>query len=100
MILVAIDWREMTRNTLRGFCRVQMPAGIVLHDVAIHMRDGRSWASPPGRPVIGQDGMQRREAGGKAQFAPTITFASRADADQFSAAVIDAVRKAFPKALP
>ena len=99
MIAMLDDWRPLAKNTLRGFARVRLPEGIVLHDVAVHVRDGKAWASPPGRPAVGRDGVQLRDAAGKASFTPTITFNCRADADAFSAAIVGAVRARHPEAL-
>ncbi len=99
MIVILGDWRPLAKNTLRGFARVRLPEGMVLHDCAVHVRDGRAWASPPGRPMIGRDGAQMRDAAGKPTFSPTLTFVSRADADAFSAAIIDAVRANHPEVL-
>jgi hypothetical protein len=90
------EFRPLERNTLRGFARVRLPAGLILHDVAVHIHDGKPWASPPGRPMIGRDGTQMRDAAGKMQFNPVLTFAGRADQDAFSAAVIEAMRAAHP----
>ncbi len=99
MIATLDDWRPLVRNTLRGFARVRLPERIVLHDCAVHMREGKAWASPPGRPTVGRGGTQMRDATGKPSFTPAISFTSRADADAFSAAVIDAVRTKHPEAL-
>jgi hypothetical protein len=85
------DFRSLVRNTLRGFARVRLPEGIILHDVSIHISDGKPWASPPGRPMVGRDGRQLKDATGKPQFSPTLTFTSRADRDAFSNAIIEAV---------
>jgi hypothetical protein len=93
------DFRSLVRNTLRGFARVRLPEGIILHDVAIHIRDGKPWAAPPGRPVVARDGRQLKDAAGKPQFSPTLTFTSRADQDAFSNTVIEALRRTHPEAL-
>ena len=71
------EFREMRRNTLLGFARVRLPSGLILHDVAVHQKEGRAWASPPGRPALGKDGTQLQRDG-KAVFNPTVTFANRA----------------------
>lgn len=100
MKIVLEEFRPVERNTLRGFARLTVPElGMVLHDVAVHARDGRAWASPPGRPMVGRDGVQMRDAAGKPQFAPTLGFTSRADQDGFSAAVVAVVRARHPEAV-
>ena len=97
--VVIEEFRAVTRNTLRGFARVRLPSGMVIHDVAIHLKDGRAWASPPGRPMIGRDGTQMRDRDGKVQFAPVITFSDRVTHDRFSDAVLAALRSSRPEAL-
>ena len=100
MIVLVDDFRPIERNTLRGFARVTLPElGLIVHDVAIHVREAKAWASPPSRPMLGRDGTQLRDPAGKVQFAPTISFTSRGDQDAFSQAVLDAVRAARPEAL-
>jgi hypothetical protein len=44
--VVVEDVKPLTRNTLRGFARVRMPSGLIFHDVSIHEKDGKAWASP------------------------------------------------------
>ena len=44
--IVIEEFVVVTKNTLRGFARVRLPSGLVLHDVAIHQRDGNSSARP------------------------------------------------------
>ncbi len=100
MLIHLDDFHQMERNTLRGFARVTLPElGLIVHDVAIHVREAKAWASPPGRPMLGRDGTQLPDAAGKAQFAPTISFANRGDQDTFSQAVLDAVWAAPLEAL-
>lgn len=99
MLVQIEDFRPMLRNTLRGFARVRLPEGLVLHDVAVHARDAKTWASPPGRPMVGRDGQQMKDAAGKLQFVPTLSFTTRADQDAFSTAIVTAVRAAHPEVL-
>lgn len=99
MIVVVDNWRPLVRNTLRGFATVQLPEGLVLHDVAVHIRDGKTWALPSGRPMIGRDGAVLKDAAGKAQYTPTLTFVGRGDQEAFSAAIVDAVRASYPEAM-
>lgn len=98
MIVTLSDWRPLARNTLRGFATVRLPAGIVLHDCAVHVRGGKAWASPPSRPMMGGDGKQKQDAAGKVQFSPILTFVSRADQDAFSTAIVAAVTMVHPEA--
>ncbi len=100
MLVHLNDFRPMGRNTLHGFARVTLPElELTVHDVAIHVREAKAWASPPGRPMLGRDGTQLRDAAGKPQFTPTISFTSRGDQDAFNGAIVDAVRAAHPEVM-
>lgn len=93
------EFKPLLRNTLRGFVRVQLASGMVLHDVAIHQSNGSAWASPASKPRIGRDGAVIRDSAGKTQYDAVVTFASRELRDRFSSAVIEALRSAHPEAL-
>ena len=97
--LVVEDWKPVGRNTLLGFCRVRLPSGMVLHDVAVHMKNNRLWATPSSKPRLGRDGLQMRDADGKTLWTPIVSFETKALSDWFSAQVIEALRREFPNAL-
>ena len=98
-VVVIEEFRALTKNTLRGFARVRLPSGMNLHDVAIHLRDDKSWVSPAGRPAIGRDGTQMRGADNKPLYNQCVSFADKATADKFSAVVVAALRVSHPEAL-
>ncbi len=87
------------RHTLRGFCRIRMPSGMVLHDVAIHQKgEAAAWAAPASKPQLDRDGNVKRAGDGKIQYVPIVAFASRELRDKFSKQVIEAVRRTHPEA--
>jgi hypothetical protein len=92
-------WRPMHRATLRGFADIELPSGLVLHDVAIFAGRNGPWASLPSKPVLDQDGRHRINIAGKPQYAPVAEWRSRELADRFSADVTELVRAAHPDAL-
>jgi hypothetical protein len=91
------DWKPLERNTLRGFCTVSLPSGLILHDAAVHSRDDSWWVSPASRPQIGRDGTVLKDDAGKVKYVPVVSFQSKAVRDRFSAGVIDALRLAHPE---
>jgi hypothetical protein len=93
------EFVAVARNTLRGFARVRLPSGMVLHDVAVHQKGARAWASPAAKPMIGRDGAVMRDADGKVQYAPVVSFASRERRDRFSSQVVEALHASPPEAL-
>jgi hypothetical protein len=99
--LIVEDWKAIGRNTLLGFCRVRLPSGMILHDVAVHMKSGKFWATPAGKPRLGRDGLQMTDpATGKLLWLPIVAFETKQIGDRFSTQVIEALRRAFPTALP
>lgn len=91
---------KVERNTLRGFAKVRTPSGIIFHDVAIHHQADAAWAAPASKPLLNCDGQHMKDASGKAQWAPIVSFISKELRDKFSAAVIDALRISHPDVLP
>jgi hypothetical protein len=51
------------------------------------------------RAIIDPDGTQMKEANGKLQWSPVVSFASREGADPWSDAVLAALRLSHPYAL-
>jgi hypothetical protein len=49
--------------------------------------------------MLGRDGTVMRDAAGKIQYAPVVSFVSRELRDRISAQVVDALRQAYPEAL-
>jgi hypothetical protein len=94
------DFRALRRNSLRGFVRVKLPSGMVLHDVAIHAgSDNKAWAAPSSKPMIDREGHVLRDTEGKIRYVPVVAFASKEDRDRFSGVVVAAVLEAHPEAL-
>lgn len=96
--VVVEEFVPLVKNSLRGFCRIKLTSGMVLHDVAIHEKGGTAWALPSSKPMIDRDGAAKRDVNGKIQYSPVVSFASRELRDRFNTAVIDAVRRVHPEA--
>jgi hypothetical protein len=90
------EWRPCFKNTLRGFCVVELPSGLIVRDVSIHEKAGKWWACLPAKPQIGSDDKVIRNHGGKVQYAAVISWRDRDLSDRFSAAVVDLVRSQHP----
>jgi hypothetical protein len=93
------EFTPVIEKTLVGLVRVQLPSGLILHDVAIHKCNGTAWAIAPNKPMLDRNGVQVKNATGKPLCVPIVAFASPELRDRFSAAVIDAVRAAHPRVL-
>ena len=93
------NWKPLSRNTMRGFVTVSHPSGLVIHEVIVHTNNGTSLASPPARPMIGNDGTPLREPNGKLRYQRIVSFVGKPVGHQWSDAVIAALRLAYPEAL-
>ena len=78
-----LEVKPLRRNTLRGFCVVELPSGLIVRDVSIHTRGGRCWASLPAKPQIDQDGRQRCSSDGKPLYTAILEWRSRELSDRF-----------------
>jgi len=96
---VVESFTPMAKNTLIGFATVRTPSGMVFHDVGVHRQGGSMWASPASKPMLSRDGMQMRDAAGKARWSPIVSFADKRTRDRWSAGVIEALRQQYPEAL-
>ena len=94
------EFKQLRKGSLLGFARIEMPSGMILHDVTILTGEHGPWASPPSKPMIGRDGVAIKDAAGKTRYSPLIEFASREARERFSTAVIEAMRAAHPEAMP
>jgi hypothetical protein len=98
-VLQVEDFVSVRRNSLRGFCRVTLPSGMILDDVAIHVGETRAWAMPPSKPMLKRDGVTLRGSDQKIRYTPVVSFVTKEQRDRFPDAVIQGVRVAFPNAL-
>ena len=87
------------KNTLRGFAMIKIEEPhLFVHDVAVHTKNGQTWAQLPSRPWV-KDGHTVVDGDGKPKFFPVLEFDNAAVRDAFSAAVIKALLEHEPRAL-
>lgn len=91
--IIVSDWKPVERNSLRGFCMVSLPSGLILHDVSVYCKDSRWWASPASKPMLDRDGKAMRGEDWKIKYLPIVSFASKEIRDRFSEQVIEALRQ-------
>src|SRR5215831_15646462 len=86
-----IGWRQFCRNTLRGFCAIQIvELRMTMREVAVHEQNGKTWAQPPARPWV-KGGQLVTDENGKVQYSPLFEFDSGAVRNAFSEAVVNAL---------
>jgi hypothetical protein len=93
------DFKTVQAGALRGVFDLTLPSGLVLRGCGLFAKDGRTWAAPPSRQMVGRDGTVLRNADGKARYEACVSFVDRAPADRWSASVIEAVRASHPETL-
>ena len=86
-----IEWRPFHKNSQRGFVTMELPVGLAIADISVHVSHGKAWASLPAKPQMNADGTARRGEDGKVQYIPILKWRDRELADRFSAAVVQAV---------
>lgn len=91
------DWREMKRNSLRGFASVRI-GGLLVKDIAVHNSYGKRWAQLPAKPIIDRDGHAKKNDQGKTQYVPVLEWTRRELADDFSNSVVEAIEREHPGA--
>ena len=94
------EWTARTSGTLRGFCTVQFPSGAIFHECGIFASEGRWWASPASKPMIGRDGtVLKDEKTGKTRYSPVVSFSDKTVRNRWSDQVIAALHAAHPEIL-
>jgi hypothetical protein len=81
----ATDWRAHERNTLRGFCTLVLPSGLVIRDCSLHEREGKRWIGLPRKPWSKSDGTTGYE--------PIVDFATDEARLSFQLCAVAAVLK-------
>lgn len=86
-------------NTLYGFVTVVVPElHLRIHDISVHEKDGKRWASLPSKPQIDRAGQVRKGDNGKPLYVPVIEFTDKPTRDAFSAKVIASLLEFAPAA--
>ena len=64
MKIVCKKVSPLERNTLRGFAEINITdLGMTVRDVAIHTKNGSTWAAPPAKPQL-RDGVAVKDDAG------------------------------------
>ena len=77
------DWKEVVKNTLRGFCSITMPSGLILRNCSLHEKEGSRW--------IGLPAQQFKKDDGTSCYKPIVEFTNKQARDRFNEAAFRAV---------
>ena len=97
MPVTILEWKPMSRNSLKGFAKIQLGALTIL-DCPVHNTDGRKWCGLPSKPQIDSDGNVKREPTGKIKYVALLQWATKAASDRFSDSVVAALEEKHPDA--
>jgi hypothetical protein len=67
-----LEWRALRKNTLHGFCVIELPSGLIIRDISIHEKGGKWWASLPARPMLDAEGRHVSNHAGHKQYAALL----------------------------
>jgi hypothetical protein len=61
-----VSFKPVVKNSLRGFATVEFPPGLILRELPVLIGvNGRAWVALPGKPVLDENGHQKRDVKGK-----------------------------------
>jgi hypothetical protein len=99
MPVVVLSFKNLRRNSLRGFASIRLGASLKINDVAIHRHEsGKCWAALPSKPVLMADGTAKKGDNGKLVYVPMMEWSDKAASDRFSESVIAALEASNPGA--
>ncbi len=97
MPVALLGWKSIAKGALLGFADVRLGRTLTIHDVPVLASGGRVWASLPGKPLVGADGMVLRDGKGKTRYAPVLEWDDKASRERWSVAVVEAVEREHGK---
>lgn len=90
MPLTLIAWLSLVRWSLRGFVTILLGRSLRVTDISVFQSNGKTWASFPGKPLIG-DGRALLDDRGKQRYAQILEWSDKPAADRFSGSVVAAI---------
>ncbi|MDA8249487.1 MAG: hypothetical protein M0Z28_09920 [Rhodospirillales bacterium] len=96
--IVVSEWKPLRKGSLLGFVTVTMRSGLIFREVSVLASHDKVWASPASKPMIDRNGCVMKNAAGKIRYSPIVSFVDATIRERWSAAVVAAVRAAYPEA--
>jgi hypothetical protein len=90
-----IDWKPLDSGSLIGKATIAFASGLTVSNIPVFRgRDGALSAGGPDAPLVDQNGIQLRDAGGKRRYTKVISFENREARERWNRAVLTALRDA------
>src|SRR6516164_2140102 len=97
-VMVAADWRPITKGTLRGFFILRLASRLTLRECALHEKAAARWIALPGRAQIDPDGKQRiNPATGKRLYIPVVEITDKEARERFRSQALAAIDRLLPE---
>jgi hypothetical protein len=94
-----LNFKPLVSGTLRGFVDIRLrELRMIIRDVTVHQRDGKTWAGLPGKPMIDRNGNALRGDDGRIKYTPVLELDDKATRSAFSARVCAALEAHSPHA--
>lgn len=77
------DYKPFQRGALCAFFTVELPSGMLVHEVKLFSKEGRRWVGLPSREFVGRDGTK--------SYAPVLEFTNREASDRFREGILRAI---------
>ena len=81
------NWKPLQKNTLRGFFTIELPSGMIIHEVMLHEKGHSRWIQFSAREYADKEGQK--------QYRRFIDFSDRSVADHFRDLVLAALDQHF-----
>lgn len=94
-----LDFRPVRKGSLRGFLSVQLPSGLIVREVGVHIAGSKSWCAPPARPWMRGTELITDAATGKLKWQPLIDFSTHGVRSSWSRQILRALNEAYPEVL-
>jgi hypothetical protein len=93
-----IEFKPRRTNTLLGFAVIEFPSKTIIGEAPVCRGGDKVLATPPAKPKIDREGRVLRKPNGKPDYVKLIWFSDKEAQKRWQAAVVDAVREAYPEA--
>jgi len=76
------EWKPYSKNTLVGFLSLELPSGLIIHNVMLHERSNSRWVTMPAREY---------QKDGEKTWMPLIEFADKETREAFQERALEAI---------
>jgi len=87
--MIASNFREHVKNTLRGFFDIELPSGLTLKDCSLHEKGAQRWIGLPGKAQIDSEGRHASDPNtGRKLYVTVVEIKDRGRRKRFQAAAL------------